>query len=131
MSAGPPHHARWGTEEGAAAEVATWGGAGGRNGRRAGGHGCGRPEHTSRHGERFRGRSAPGLVCAPDQAPNAFRGTVLEFVLDVEVPLWTAIAVMWDECNWREVVAERCHLLWRMAQQRTAEEREGRPLTPG
>jgi hypothetical protein len=35
----------------------------------------------------------------------------------------TAIAVIWDAGNWREVVAERCWLQWIIAQQLTAEER--------
>jgi hypothetical protein len=61
----------------------------------------------------------------------AFQSAVLELVLDIEVPEWTAIAVVWDGGGWREVVAERCWLQWSIAQRLTAEEREGRPLTPG
>ena len=61
----------------------------------------------------------------------AFQTACLELVLDLTVPEWTAICVTWDDGNWREMVAERCWLQWTIAQRRTAEEREGRPLTPG
>jgi hypothetical protein len=32
----------------------------------------------------------------------------MEFMLDADVPMRTAIAVVYDGGNWREVVAERC-----------------------
>jgi hypothetical protein len=61
----------------------------------------------------------------------AFQIAVLEYMLDAPVDEWTAICVVWDDGNWREVVADRCRVQWTIAQRLTAEEREGRPLTPG
>ena len=61
----------------------------------------------------------------------AFGMSVLEYILDTGVDEWTALAVAWDDGAWREFVAERCPLAWQLAQRLTAEEREGRPLTPG
>jgi hypothetical protein len=61
----------------------------------------------------------------------AFQTAVLEYVLDAHVSIRTATLVIYDEGNWREVVAERCWLQWSIAQRLTREEREGRPLTPG
>ena len=55
----------------------------------------------------------------------AFQTACLELILDITVPEWTAICVIWDDGNWREVVAERCWLQWTIAQRLTAEEREG------
>ena len=55
----------------------------------------------------------------------------MEYLLDADVDEWTALAVAWDGGAWREFVAERCPLAWQLAQRLTAEEREGRPLTPG
>ena len=56
----------------------------------------------------------------------AFRGAVLECMLDAEVPLRTAIAVIYDAGNRRGVVAERCRPPWTIAQRRTAEDRPRR-----
>ena len=53
----------------------------------------------------------------------AFQMCCLELILDIEVPPWMALAVVWDSGAWREVVAGRCPLAWRLAQQHTAEER--------
>jgi hypothetical protein len=55
--------------------------------------------------------------------PAAIQAAVLELVLDVDVPEWTAIAVVWDGGTWRGVVPERCRLPWTLAQRLTAEER--------
>ena len=38
----------------------------------------------------------------------AFQMAVYEYGQAAEVDLWTAIAVMWDEGNWREMVAAQC-----------------------
>jgi hypothetical protein len=54
----------------------------------------------------------------------AFQTAVLELILDIQVPEWTAITVVWDGGDWREVVAERYWLPWSIAQAATAEERE-------
>jgi hypothetical protein len=54
----------------------------------------------------------------------AFKLAVWEYQLAAEVPEWTALAVVWDGGNWREIVAERQWLQWMIAQRLTAEERE-------
>jgi hypothetical protein len=54
----------------------------------------------------------------------AFKLAVWEYQLAAEVPEWTALAVVWDDGNWREIVAERQWLQWTIAQRLTAEERE-------
>lgn len=54
----------------------------------------------------------------------AFQTAVMEYILDAEVPTWTAIAVIWDAGNWRAVMAERCWLQWQLAQRLTAAERQ-------
>jgi hypothetical protein len=54
----------------------------------------------------------------------AFKLAVYEDELAAEVPIWTALAVVWDGGNWREIVAERQWLQGTIAQRLTAEERE-------
>ena len=50
---------------------------------------------------------ALGLGGASRYELAAFKLTAWEYALAAEVPDWTAIAVVWDEGNWREIVAER------------------------
>jgi hypothetical protein len=57
----------------------------------------------------------------------AFRMACVEYLLDAEVPHWTAIAVTYDAGTWREGVGERCPLAWQLAQRLTAEERQQGP----
>ena len=54
----------------------------------------------------------------------AFQMAVYEYAQAVEVPLWTAILLVYDGGHWREVVAERCWSKWQIALCRTEEERE-------
>jgi hypothetical protein len=54
----------------------------------------------------------------------AFQLTVWEYQQAAHVPPWTAIAVVWDGGNWREMVAQRQWLQWTIAQRLTAEERQ-------
>jgi hypothetical protein len=54
----------------------------------------------------------------------AFKLAAWEYQQAAHVPAWTALAVIWDGGNWREMVAERQWLQWTLAQRRTAEEGE-------
>ena len=84
----------------------------------------------------LRGMATPVDVARIEDVTTEHLAGASQFDLDAfgdaQVDEWTALAVIYDEGNWREVVAERCWLQWSIAQQRlTVEEGEGRPLTPG